>query len=269
MNEDFDPTDPNDFSHPYQPPALSKDEIRRELVRMWFDCLGLNADYKAYCNAKRDRDTSACHKLEEKYLRLAELFADWDDIFGVSYSDWIGKRSHLFFASEQPVSWGDASREFGNVTITVPLGLSKADLTRMLKDFVAENEDRLCSEPKYQVNGHLTVEKLLTLSRGAMAFDLHNSDDAEPHEKYRDSRGMQEYSYTNVARSILGNAVLYREYGLGIDNDIWSRVPEIPSGEETWSYDDLKPYAEAVGKWIDNYKKCIAGAIEGVFPAKT
>ncbi|RQQ21306.1 hypothetical protein DF107_02655 [Burkholderia stagnalis] len=237
---------------------------------MWFDCLRLNEDYEAYCDAKLDCDTTICRQLEGKHPCLAEVFADWGDIFdGVSYPEWIGKRMHLFFVSEPTVKWDDASREPGTVTISIPLGFSKVDLTRMLKDFVAANEDRLCAEPKYPVHGHLTVEKLLTLSRGAMAYDLLNSAGVEPHEKYRDRKSLQDYSYTNVARSVLGNAVMYREYALGVANDIWSRTPAIPAGEDTWSYDDLKPYMEAVGKWIDYYKKCIESAIRGTFPAKT
>lgn len=281
MDDQSDPTDPNDFSRPYVSPNRAKDEIHREFVRMWFDCLCLNGDYETYCKEKRNGDTDTCAKLEQKFPHIAALFADWGDIFdGVSYAEWIESRSHLFFLPEPVVKFVDAGSRIGadTVTISLPVGLSKADLNRLLKDFVAENENRLCTAPKYLVNGQLTEAKLLTLSRGSMAYALYNSDDVEPHEQYRDRKGMQDYSYTNVARSFLGNAVMYREYGLGCGDDIWSNPPPIPKSKDevesaetlvTWSYDNLKPYAEAVGKWIAYYEKCIECVIHGVFPAKT
>jgi hypothetical protein len=272
MNDDFDPYDPDDISETsVEPLALSKDEIHRELVRTWFDCLRLNEDYDTYCEAKRNGDPVTCQHLEHKHRRIAELFIDWGDIFdGVSYSEWIAKRNHLFFISEPIVKWGDTSHGSPGsaVPITIPVGLSKPELNRLLKDFVADNEDRLCRAPKYRVNGQITQAKLLTLARGATAYDLHNSN-IEPDEDYRNRPGMQEYSYTNVARSFLGNAVMYRDHGLGSDGDIWSSPPSIPEGEDTWSYDDLQPYREAVGKWIVYYEKCIESTIEGMFPAKT
>lgn len=269
MNDDFDDTDPNDFSRPYVVPVMSKDEIHLEFIRQWYECLSWNEDYEKYCDVKRDGDTETCFQLERKFPRIAEVFTDWGDIFnGQPYPDWLGQRRHLFFASEPTVQFGDDGGKTGGLTITVPRGLSKADLNRLLKVFVAKNEELLC-RPKYTITGHLTVEKLLTLSRSAFAYDLHNGDDVEIHEKHRDQKGMQEYSYTNVARSFLDNAVMYRTFGLGINGDIWSKPPLIPKGKDTWSYDDLLKYAQTVGDWIGYYKKCIAGTIEGVFPAKT
>ncbi|KWH15138.1 hypothetical protein WL98_01940 [Burkholderia multivorans] len=245
---------------------------------MWFDCLSLNENYEAYCEAKRNGDVDACAEIEQRFPRIAELFADWDDIFVVSYAEWIKSHSHLFFASEPVIKFVDAGGQIhnGTVAVAIPVGLSKADLNRLLKAFVNENKNRLCCGPKYPVNGHITEEKLLTLSRGAMAYDLYASDDVEPNEMYRDLKAMREYSYTNVARSFLANAVLYREQGIGKHDYIWSSPPPIPKtddgegdGVATWSYEDLEPYAHAVGKWIAYYEKCIASAIAGVFPAKT
>jgi hypothetical protein len=69
----------------------------------WLVYLGCHKGFIFYCRAKREGHTERCRALEAKFERLADIYADFGDIFEKdllkdrkAFRNWIVRRRSLF-----------------------------------------------------------------------------------------------------------------------------------------------------------------------------
>lgn len=68
--------------------------MNEEWVWLWFRCLKLNKPYKEYCELILNTDFETCKKLEEQYIRIAEIYDDFGDIY--AFNEREQNRKHWF-----------------------------------------------------------------------------------------------------------------------------------------------------------------------------
>lgn len=282
IDEDFDEADPDT---PIEYPIPSKDEIKEQLIEMWFDCLRLNEDYKSYCKAKRKKDATACQRFEKQFPFIAELYGDWGDIYVddsgyVSLETWMAGKRHLFFEPEIELHASIHSQLRANeFAISIPRGLEIRDLKSKFKSFLEKNQETLCasfprSAPKYRLRKSASLRTLTTLRRAEFVSRL-LGEEVEFFSDRENKIVDYKYSYSRVARSILGNRKIRIELGFEGrakkgKTDIWASTPELNllMLEPEVAADEFDSYKSDIGMWVNYYRACIKSAIDGKFPAK-
>jgi hypothetical protein len=79
-------------------------------IQQWLVCLGCNEAYLCYCTAKKNNDLTLCAGLESTHPRIAEIYADFGDIYqkvatfsNSSVKAWLDSRRHLFINSAEVI----------------------------------------------------------------------------------------------------------------------------------------------------------------------
>lgn len=128
----------------------------------WLRFFKQNADYSAYCAAKKVGDRVTCATLETQFDRIAELFLDWGDIGSVepvagstSFNKWMMPRKHLFLDYsfvgwvEDPVTYAHTP---GHLLLDVLLSDKESEtiseVTKYLKRFYASRSDAMLRSSK-------------------------------------------------------------------------------------------------------------------------
>lgn len=144
-------------------PSFSINDTASDWLWWWYRYFKENADYKAYCEARRDDDWDACAALERRFERIAELYEDWGDIHHgkrlykneSSWREWLYERRHLFFTEVPSIKTLNnlAEVERNSIAIQIPATVSKDELLELFATFVDFEQTtlRVASNPKYQL----------------------------------------------------------------------------------------------------------------------
>ena len=111
----------------------------------WLYCFRQNADYKSYCIAKKMGEAVTCAQLETKYVRIADLYADWGDIKNIVFKGssetfklWREERRNLFLQSDM-IRWIENPATYvhraGYMLVEVPLFDKKKDTASNLEKY--------------------------------------------------------------------------------------------------------------------------------------
>jgi hypothetical protein len=115
-------------------------------VWWWMAFLGCHKGYIFYCRAKREGHEERCRSLEAKFERLADLYADFGDIFEENvlkdkkaFSFWLGRRRSLFHDRRSVClvpNPAEHTRQPATLVLEVPLYKDRADVLAGVKGFL-------------------------------------------------------------------------------------------------------------------------------------
>lgn len=248
-------------------PDFTINDTASDWLWWWYRYFKENADYKAYCDARRDDDAAICSMLESRFERIAELYEDWGDIHHgkrlykneSSWPEWLFDRRHLFFTSEPAVKTlsRTADVEHGAIAIQIPTTASKSDLLRAITEFIEQNyaDLRTTPKPKYELYapaGRIDQSTFLTVKK---SFYVHAA--ARQHVWFPDSN----------AGTALEVMALELKSQLGFD---WELEPDqeerLRNG--TLSMLELDSFKKQVARYKAQFDAYVANTIHGVFPKK-
>ncbi|CAE6687965.1 hypothetical protein [Paraburkholderia haematera] len=251
--------------------STSKKAIHQFMMYEWTICFRKNADFKAYCDAKRSGDAEMCSVLEAKHVRIAELYEDWGDIHVSPEDDPESLRllyslatNPLFALPEAEKSgvalWSRLQKSDHAALVKIPKGLRKEQLLEVLADFVEENPDILGDGPKYeigQIKGKSREDVLKLVRRASLAYKF--LTDMRPEgvsTKAMAEKFIQQVVDDPEARSMLG--LNWRIHG-ELNQQLFEQGKR--------SADEIKNYTRTLTNLNDFYAACIEGTIRGTFPS--
>lgn len=251
---------------------MSKKMVHLLLMHEWKKCFQQNADFKAYCDAKRSGDAKTHSALEEKHARIAELYDDWGDIHATpSEADqdlglgWLHTQGSLFSFPEVEKSgvlrWQRLQKADNAILVKIPKGLRKDQLLDVIADFVEENPDVLGDGPKYEISylkGKQPEETLKYVRRASIAH-LYLTDK-------KSAGGSTKDHAETVIRAIVSDPEVRSMLGLNwrIHGELNQQLFE----QDKRSADEIKNYTRTLTNLNNFYADCIDGAIRGTFPSK-
>ncbi|VBM56240.1 Uncharacterised protein [Burkholderia pseudomallei] len=260
---------PSGSEIPFDLAMLPEPAIQILLVREWLKCFQQNADFKAYCEAKRNRDAETCATLEQAHTRFVELYEDWGDIHILpslnedrNWWDWFEPRQHLFSIPDveiaDPIDW--PAEPDGTTLVAIPNGLRKEQLLQVFADFVSSHPEILGDGPKYKVTPIKGERPIDTLKRVQRAYTAHISLDAIPWNRHA-VKSLPE----KLARTLLRSPKENRFFGFNwfVHGEVNKKLLEqnkLPS-------DDLKSYRRTLDNLRKFYQASIDDTIHGTFPA--
>jgi hypothetical protein len=270
MNEsavdEFNFDDSSDVDHT----TLSRDGIHRRLVWWWFCYFRKNANYKIYCDAMKRSDSITCIGLEKKFKNISRLFKDWGNIHELpnslnekspQWQSWLSDHNDLFFGVDRTIK--TLTPPFANISddrivLSIPKGLSKMEIKSLLADYARHTYPGADSfsdpqQPKYPISKDIGLSTLQAVDRADFVYDLHVEEG---------------YSYAEIAKLVSELKILSTmDFG-------WApatKEEEFNVQNATTGNNKLSSYSNERRTAI-NLKKyrndCVAGTIDGIFPAK-
>jgi len=266
-------TSPSDSEDKFDIASLPDGAIHRLMINEWLRCFQRNADFKAYCDAKRTGDGEACSALEVKHARIAELYADWGDIHAIpsmrdseAFSDWFDSKEHLFpFSEAKLLDLEDLLSHLDSDDshlVAIPKGLRKEQLIAVLTDFAEKHPELHGDGSKYEysrTNGESLLETWKRLRRAETAYVMMNviGPTVRPESK----------SFSGAAvKAILRTASSNRT--LGFDWFIHGEINQKLFEQDKLPADVIKNYTSTMNNLNKTYLACIEGTIRGMFPSK-
>ncbi|AYY98416.1 hypothetical protein EGY19_13815 [Burkholderia multivorans] len=254
---------------PFDLATLPEPAIHTLVIREWLKCFQQNADFKAYCDAKRDGDAATCAALELAHARIAELYEDWGDIHilpsmneSSDWWDWFEPRQHLFCLPDveiiDPIE--RLAEPDGTTLVAIPNGLRKEQLLQVLMEFVASHPDILGDGPKYQiqrVKGESLGDTLKRIHRARTVYLMQIVQNVDPST----IKSFSSRAASSVVRSREANR--YLGFGWFINGQVNQKLFEdgkLPSEE-------LKNYTKTIDNLRKSYQACIDNTMLGIFPA--
>jgi len=120
--------------------------MNKQSLRWWVGYFKCSRPYHAYCQAKRAGNEEQCKLLEEKFERIAELYADWGDIHvgdlirdEKAWEGWLKARRALFMQSRLVMQVFEPEKYVGrpgHVLLDVPLTEKPSQVIATLKQYV-------------------------------------------------------------------------------------------------------------------------------------
>ncbi|WP_183722479.1 hypothetical protein [Paraburkholderia sp. WP4_3_2] len=248
-------------------PDFTINDTASDWLWWWYRYFKENADYKAYCEARRNGDTAICSMLESRFERIAELYEDWGDIHlgkrlyknESSWREWLFDRRHLFFINEPAVKTlsRSADVERGAIAIQIPAAVSKNDLLRVVTEFIEQNyaDLRTTPKPKYELyapEGRIDQRTFQTVKK---SFYVHAA--AQQHVWFPDSN----------AGTALEVMALELKTQLGFDWELEADQEErLRNGK--LSMLELDSFKKQIARYKAQFDGYVANTIHGVFPKK-
>ncbi|WP_423379870.1 hypothetical protein [Burkholderia sp. LMG 32019] len=248
-------------------PDFTINDTASDWLWWWHRYFKENADYKAYCEARRDEDRETCAELESRFERIAELYEDWGDIHTgkrlhkneSSWREWLYERRHLFFVEVPTVKMLSALAdvEHGAIAIQIPATVSKEALLQALTEFVERDyvDLRVAPRPKYELyapGGRIDQSTFQTVKK---SFYVHTA--AQQHVWFPPSN----------AGTALEVMALELKSQLGFN---WELEPDqeerLRNG--TLSMLELEAFKRQVGRYKAQFDAYVANTIHGLFPKK-
>ncbi|MFJ3059031.1 hypothetical protein [Herbaspirillum sp. NPDC087042] len=218
----------------------------QRLIRFRYDFLFKNQTYRAYCEARRTNDIRQQRDIENLHLHVAEVYADWGDLYIEDDSEtWLESHRHLFYPINfVKIKTSEQGRE-EDLTIKIPSSLQGTDLIDKLF-FAAQMYARSnrC-EPKYEIKKATTsyAELYEKIHRWTMLVDQVEELDV---------------TVAEISRQYYQDS-LYE--ALGVDQGKRRK-------HELNSEDDLASMERTVLNMLQDYRMNIDQSIDGIFPAK-
>jgi hypothetical protein len=236
----------------------------------WFRYFKENADYAAYCSARRDDDIPTCTQLENQFDQISELYADWGDIHALksmprnerSWKIWLHEHRHLFFSiapSIKHIASDDTEIEHGNIALQIPEAISKSEAMRLFSEFADHHysDSELIPEqtPKYRLYAPEGRIDQSTFQLVKKAYYVHVA--AENHERHPET-------YAGTALEIMH---LELKSQLGFN---WELEPDQQErlNAGTFSMLELESFKKQIARFKSNYEAYVANTIHGIFPKK-
>jgi len=247
--------------------TFSINDTASDWLWWWYRYFKENADYKAYCEARRSDDAELCADLESRFERIAELYDDWGDIHAgkklykneSSWHEWLYERRHLFFVDVPSVRTlsAVANVEHGAIAIQIPATVSKEQLLQALTEFVERNyaDLRVAPKPKYELHapeGRIDQSTFQAVKKAWVVrrVSLHHLEHATTH-----------------AGTALEVMALELKSELGFNWELESDQQErLRNG--TLSMLELDSFKKQIGRYKAQYEAYVANTIHGVFPKK-
>lgn len=121
-------------------------------IKLWFQFFELNADYKAYCEAKRTNDSATCNALESKFIHVAMLYADWGDIHDAKFHEWHNKHKSMFYPAEKPqaelLAVAPKTLDDDAIYVRVPFSLPVSKATKQVGALIRDSYNNASDEQK-------------------------------------------------------------------------------------------------------------------------
>lgn len=140
-------------------------EMTEEWVSLWYQCLALNLDYSAYCDAKEQGKLKKCRDLERRFERIASIYDDFGTLDGwpdqgtssPAWKEWFEPRRHLFISSATVIqSCVDYTPNAQSLLIAVPLQMDASSTVQLVVKLIAEhykkNPVTATQHPKYRLH---------------------------------------------------------------------------------------------------------------------
>ncbi|MFW2408044.1 MULTISPECIES: hypothetical protein [Burkholderia] len=235
--------------------TLSETEIYERLIHRWLSFFLQNADFEAYCEAKRvgDAGATACNALEAKHARIAELYEDWGDIHALpelpessdAWNQWVSSKRHLFGVGKFDELTADTADN------AVPC------------DEVAHNPSQTGDDPKYRIATIKSQTKLKLLNRLDRALIVNDLLGGSVEYTSPDGPLDFEYSHREIAALALKVPSIGRDFGWFPRGDQLQRL-----NAGTLPLSDLESYKNTILEADAFYWACVDGTIRGIFPSK-
>lgn len=248
-------------------PDFTINNIASDWLWWWYRYFKENADYKAYCEARRDDNTAICSVLESRFERIAELYEDWGDIHHGKqlyknespWREWLFDRRHLFFVHEPAVKMlpEPVSVEHGACAIQIPTAVSKSDLLRAVTEFIEQNyaDLRVTPKPKYELYapaGRIDQSTFQTVKKAWIVRRVALNHVRFPHT----NAGTALEVMTLELKSQLG-------FGWELEPDQEERLQN-----GTLSMLELDAFKKQIARYKAQFDAYVANTIHGVFPKK-
>jgi hypothetical protein len=248
-------------------PDFAINDTASDWLWWWYRYFKENADYKAYCDARRDDDTTTCSILEGVFDRIAELYEDWGDIHHgkrlykneSSWREWLYERRHLFFAEVPTVKALSnlADLEHGAIAIQIPATVSKDELRQALTEFVERDYAglRVAPKPKYEL------------------YAPGGRIDQSTFQSVRKSYLVQRVALHHVEHPTTYAGTALEVMALELKNELGFNWELEPDQEErlrngTLSMLELDSFKKQVARYKAQFDAYVANTIHGVFPKK-
>ncbi|SDB85941.1 hypothetical protein [Paraburkholderia lycopersici] len=253
---------------PFEVATLPEPALHMLLVLEWLKCFQQNADFKSYCDAKRNGDDETCAALEQVHIRIAELYHDWGNIHILppmnesnNWWNWFEPRQHLFVLPDveiaDPIEW--MAEPDGTTLIAIPNGLRKEQLLQVLTHFVSNHPDILGDGPKYEiqrVKGESLPDTLKRIYRARTVYLMQAVQYVDPST----SKSFSSRAAGSVVKSPEANRLFGFDWFInGEVNQKLFDAGKLPSEE-------LKSYTKTIDNLRKSYQACIDNTILGVFP---
>jgi hypothetical protein len=155
--------------------------MKKVWVFLWYEHLKLNSDYRRYCKAVELGKRKTIAELESKYVKIAEIYRDWGDLYigggkrkeKAQFVNWFKSHRHLFYA-KKPGSVKVITGEIvaGNHTlISIPSVLDADDATEQITELLQKLQKQgkhLRAGAKYSIykSGVLDSTQVVALYKG-------------------------------------------------------------------------------------------------------
>ncbi|MCY0910311.1 hypothetical protein [Massilia antarctica] len=259
-----DVCDADDFEEMLDYSKLSDEEVHGKLIWFWFRFFRLNENFEQYCEARRIGDELTRSRLETQFQRIEDLYKDWGDIhilpemYGddlIEWKEWLATKNRLFFTPKiRIISSHTDGAEAGTVMVSIPIGVTRSQLSKLFDELIEKNPEILGTGPKYlpaQINGQRQGEILTRLEKAELVSDLISGE-----EEFK-------YSHAEIAELVLKVPSL-REFGFK-----WyptaDQAARIEKG--TFQKSEVNDYKRTIVNLDKFFKNTVEGTIHGTFPA--